>query len=71
MIKLHMAFWQLLVYGAALYLLAVFRPRGESLKRSLRRTIIAKTGAASKPVWHNDEATDRSSLPPNTRVRVK
>ena len=36
MIKLHIALWELLGVGAALYLMAVFMMRGQLLRRRLR-----------------------------------
>ncbi|MGQ0749800.1 MAG: hypothetical protein ACT4PS_04630 [Betaproteobacteria bacterium] len=46
MIELHMSFWKLLVYGAALYLVAVFMIRGQLLKHSLRRKLVADRAGA-------------------------
>ena len=46
MMELHMSFWKLLVYGAALYLVAVFMIRGQLLKHSLRRETVANMRAA-------------------------
>jgi hypothetical protein len=46
MIEMHVPFWKLLVYGAALYLGAVFMIRGQLLKHRLRREIVLKKRAA-------------------------
>jgi hypothetical protein len=47
MIKLHIPLWELLVYGAALYLIAVFRIGGELLKDRLGRPRIGSPGSVA------------------------
>ena len=47
MMKLHIALWELLALGAALYLMAVFMMRGQLLRRRLRRESIRIKRAAA------------------------
>jgi hypothetical protein len=49
MIKLHRPLWELLMYGAALYLIVLFRISGQLLKNRLGRRIGAR-GSTATPV---------------------
>ncbi len=51
MLKLHIPLWELLARGAAMFAIAVFMIRGQSLKRGLRNEVIARkrAGAALPP----------------------